>query len=388
VAIFVLGGLLRSVPRGAEGALWGRFARLRTTVDDPDLPDRSEFWSSWRGAVVLLLAFSCIVVSHQLTPPTLILQTIAIYLVLRPAHPWLPVAFIVLEASWLAQAWSFLTANFRLVEVSLDNAVPPELQTSKALPGFATAIWSAPALMASLLLLTVAGLFSAWRARRVGRVLVPALVAAVPVTIVIAQPYGQEVLFRAYLYALPWAAFIISRHLFFADRAEYRLRRRIGVVGAVGLLATLLLPALYSAELISQVTPSDVVTNAWFERDTADGTLILPLTPGYPLRSTENYDDHLPSDADDTGTLVRLPGFAESSDTASGLVAFTKVVCAARTEGGQQVYLALGPFSENYVRLYGTLPLSRYETFVRRLASEPGFTTVLTEGRSKLIRCG
>ena len=386
VALFVLGGLLRSVPPGAAGARWGRHAVLRESSHDADVPECSRFWSSGWGTLVLVLAFGYIVVSHQLTAPTLILQTIVVCLVLRPASPWLPVVFILMEAAWLAQAWSFLTSNFRLLDVSVDNAAPPELQTAAALPGFAVAVWAAPALMATMFLLTVAAMVLALLRRRVEPILVPALVAAVPALVIVLQPYGQEAVFRVYLYALPWAAVIIAGQ-FLTGRVRQGLDLRAVATSLTPLLATLLLLAVYSSELISRVAPSDVAANAWFERQTPDDSLVLPLTPGYPLRSTADYDQHLPSDADEAGTLVRLPGFAESAGSPSELIEFTRAICTARAQSGSDIYLAVGPYSENYVRLYGTVPLERYQAYVDLLLTDPGFKLAFIEGESMAFLC-
>jgi hypothetical protein len=131
--------------------------------------------------------------------------------------------------------------------------------------------------------------------------------------------------------------------------------------------------------------PSDVAANAWFETETVDGSLVLPLSPGYPSRSTADYDEHLASGADEGGTLVRLPGFKESSGSAEEMLSFTRTVCAARTQGGVETYLAVGPFSRQYVRLYGVVPTERYEEYLALL--DTTFPRVFSSGESTAYRC-
>ncbi len=114
----------------------------------------------------------------------------------------------------------------------------------------------------------------------------------------------------------------------------------------------------------------------------------MPFSPGYPLRSTGRYDEHLPSDAEEAGTLVRLPGFAESSGSVEDMLAFTRTICTARAQGGTQIYLALGPYSENYIRLYGTIPPERYEAYVDLLVADPGFSPEFVDEESMTLRCG
>ncbi|MDQ3096243.1 MAG: hypothetical protein M3Q82_09895, partial [Actinomycetota bacterium] len=148
----------------------------------------------------------------------------------------------------------------------------------------------------------------------------------------------------------------------------------------------LLLTAVYSAELTARVAPSDVAANAWFEGQTAEGSLVLPLSPGYPLRSTVDYDEHLASGAEEGGTLFRLPGFDESSSSAEDMLSFTQTVCEARSQGGRETYLAVGPFSQRYVQLYGTVPTDRYDKYVALL--DATFPTMYSLGGSTAYRCG
>ncbi len=383
-SLFVLGALLRTVPRGLAGARWELHSRWWRTSLDERAPTISAFWSSWAGTLLIVLVFAYIVVSHQLTPPTLILQTLVVCLFLRPARPWLPVLFIIIEAAWLTQAWSFLTANFRLFDVDVDNAAPPQLDTAAALPGFAVAVWAAPVFMVCMFLLTAAALMRALRRGRLAPLLVPALVALAPGLVLIAQPYGNEAIFRVYLYALPWAATIIATQ--FVDERTHGAHRPVAAGAGVVVLAALLLTAVYSAELTARVAPSDVAANAWFEGQTAEGSLVLPLSPGYPLRSTADYDEHLASGADEGGTLFRLPGFDESSSSAEDMLSFTQTVCEARSQGGRKTYLAVGPFSQRYVQLYGTVPTDRYDKYVALL--DATFPTMYSLGGSTAYRCG
>ena len=104
---------------------------------------------------------------------------------------------------------------------------PPQTAVSHPLAGYSLALWAAPLVMVVLALLAAwAAAVAVFRRRRAARMLVPMGLAGVPLVMVLGQPYGNEGIFRAYLFALPFLAFVVALHLFDELPRWTRGRRR------------------------------------------------------------------------------------------------------------------------------------------------------------------
>jgi hypothetical protein len=386
VALFVLGGILRSVPPGREGFRFARLTARFPVAPDVDVPRYRHFWRSRGGAAALILCFGYVAVSHPLSPLLLLAQSAMVYILLRPARPWLPLVFLAVEVAWLVQAWPFLNSTYDLFDFGLHNVTPPQVAVTEPLPGYPTALWAAPVLMAVLALLTVWGAVGAalWRGHA-ARVLVPLALAAVPLVLVLGQPYGNEGIFRAYLFALPWMAFVIALQVFDEQHA-WTPERRLFAWLAVVVVAVLALPANFAGEMSYRVAASDVAADVWFEQETPDGSVLLPFASSYPLRTTGDYPEHLPRATEGVEGLTDLPGFSAAAVDETTLVEFTRDACDTRAGTGP-VYVALGPAAEDNVRLFGTMRLYTYRAFERALADSPEFTEVYREGGTVLYQC-
>ena len=389
LSLLVIGGLLRSVPAGTAGLRWKRLARAgeRRAEMPGDVPAPSRFWRSRWGALVLTLLFAAIAVSHQMSPVIVIVQSVVIAVLLRPAHPWLPVVFVLVEIAWLAQAWTFLNANFDLFSFGgADNIAPPTVDTSDALPGQAVVLWAAPLLMLTVGLLAGISVLLGILRMEASRVLVPALIGGVPLGLILGQPYGQEAIFRLYLFGLPWAVLLIARWLF-ADRVRSRVRRGVAAVLAAFVMAGLLPPALYGSELIAWQSTSDVAIGRWFERSTPGGSVLISLTPSFPLRSTESYVAHLyAGDGDNPDSLAARPAFPDAADDPDELLEVARTACFIGTDD-TPVHIAVGPSSQRFLSLYGLMSAEEYDDFVAALEASPDFTLEQQVDNSLVFRC-
>ncbi|MFD2091536.1 hypothetical protein [Blastococcus deserti] len=386
VALFVLGGLLRSVPPGIEGMRFARLAERFPTAADDDLPRPSRFWRSRWGAVVMVVGFVYVVVSHPLSPMLLLAQSTVVCVLLRPARPWLPVVFLAIEEAWLLQAWPFLHSTYDLFDFGFHNVAPPTVPISDPLEDYETALWGARLLMVMVALLTVWGVLAAvaWRGRA-GRMVVPLGMVAVPLALVLGQPYGNEGIFRAYLFALPWLAFVIALQLF-DGKPAWTPERRLLATLAGAVMALLALPANFASELSYSVAASDVAAGEWFEEETPEGSVLLPFAFSFPVWSTADYPHHLPRAREGLEGIAAQPGFPEAATDETRLLAFTRDLCAQQPGTGP-VYVAVGPSADDHVRLFGVAKLYVYRAYVHALETDPAFTPVFAEGQTRLFRC-
>jgi hypothetical protein len=223
------------------------------------------------------------------------------------------------------------------------------------------------------------------RPGRMARLVAPAVLVGVPLVMVLGQPYGNEGIFRAYLFALPWLAYLIASR-FFADDRRWTPGRRLLAVPLLALVAVLALPSNFAGEMSYRVSASDVSAAVWFEEHTPAGSVLLPFTSAYPWRATAEYADHLPDPTQAVVGLTELPGFAEAAEDQMDLVEFTEQACDSR-EGDGPVFVAIGPSAEDDVRLFGRMRLYTYRAFERAIAVDPDLTEVFRDGDSALFRC-
>jgi GT2 family glycosyltransferase len=250
----------------------------------PGAPKR---WLMVACLVPLLVAIAS---SHQLTPLMLV-GALAILAVCRQLRPrTLPVVMTVITVGWIAYAGrSWLLANRSQLLAGLGN---PWANTSAHLVGVAPVPfdqilvdWGARAASAAMGILAVAGFWRYWRrhdkpARRSW--LRVALLALAAVPVVAANSYGGEIIFRSYLFALPFLA-IAAAAAFFPDPAA----GRSAVTGAA-LLVTLLAQLIgfslgnYGDEAMNYFTPREVAASQWLYRTAPAGSQLVGATANFP----------------------------------------------------------------------------------------------------------
>jgi hypothetical protein len=177
-------------------------------------------------ACTLLLAG--MVPSHQLTPFAALLMVTALVLLRRTTARLLPLIAVVLIAGWLSfQAVEFLSGNLQELLAEAFN-----LEGSLGANVGQRVSGSAEHLAIVYLRITVAG--ALWALATVGIVRMlrhgraapsHAVLALLPLALVPLQPYGGEVLLRAYLFALPFVAVLVAWALFPGRGTSWSWRR-------------------------------------------------------------------------------------------------------------------------------------------------------------------
>jgi len=378
-ALFVIGAFLRLIALG--------HGRPRTSVPwFAELQRPSAFWGRPSSLVLVTVAFEFVVVSHQFTPIAILVQMAALAVVFLLRRPWLLVLFGVLTLLWLIHAYPYISSHFSIFDFSgYANLAPPEV-LAPALPGSVFMAHDVPRLLVAfhaLATLVAAGL-SIRRTRSVRNLVLPGLLAASPVLIVVVQPYGQEGIYRFYLFAIPWCCLVIARELFVLSRTRWRVW--VGVAAVLAIVGSLAPLALYRNELVNYVYPQDVATDQWFEVNTPTRSELLLLVPAFPARSTGSYPRHIVLDDPLSPALLHdVPGFTGSANSGADLLAFTKEY-VDRQKLDHDVYLSIGPTQFAYARLYGLVGAEAYQDYLDRLRADPAFRLAYQNGDSYLFK--
>lgn len=385
LSLLVIGMLLRRAGGPGEVTAW-RPASRPGRGSDPRWSGRR----GWRGVLWLLLfnaLFAVIVVTHQLTPISTLIQLGVLVVLLRFRDLWLIPGLVALEGLWIWHAYPFISAHYVLFGgASADNIRPPADALPAVLPGSAL-IADVPHLITALVAVGTVGAVAvlARRERSVRSSLIPLALAAAPAALLVVQPYGQEGILRVYLYALPWLCLIISKALVGGPSDRRGPAGRLGLVAVLAVLGAIAVPETFGFELINHVPRSDVDTEDWFDVSTPPGSVLVHLVPDYPDRASAHYDAHFVPNNPDGPVLQDDPGFVAAARSAVALEAFAVAQLAARPAASPS-YLAIGPTQTAYLRLYGLTDATRYPRFVRRLEHDPRLTLVRRDGPSMIFR--
>ncbi|MEU4064275.1 glycosyltransferase [Streptomyces wedmorensis] len=344
----------------------------------PDPRRRGGWPPALLAAVVVLVA--AVVVSHPLTPLMLISALVVLSLPRRNRSVTLPLlaATVVLTAIWDA------TVARSYISVHIDNLTQSLVQPDRnvtaglaplgdAATGQVLLSWIDRGLSATVVVLAVAGFVVRRWTRRTG---LP-LLAVAPIPLLAVNAYGGEMLFRAYLFALPAAAFLVAALLLPSDARRYAPRTL--VVYPVVFLALLggLVFGYYGKEAVNHFTPGEVAAARYVTEHAPPDSTIIMLTSDVPGIDMD-YDLHprielAYQDPEDTRRLV--------DDPVAGVTTFAYGATEERP-----AYLVLSRAQDMNGYLTGSLPADTSERLRSALPNAPGFTRVYADEDAVVYR--
>jgi hypothetical protein len=242
--------------------------------------------------VFLLLVIATIVASHQLTPLMVIITLTVVALFGASRTLWLAIAGAAMTIAWIGgpamsyvrrEAPGFLDG----VGSPSDTASASLLDTERVSLGQVAVVIGDRFLVQAMIVLALVGIASRLlRRRSVG--LLGALLCAPAVLAV--TDYEGEVLFRVYLFAIPWlalaAAYAVSA-VFDGQPAWFAYAARTTIAGVllVGFLF-----AYLGKEAANYFTPEEVAVTTWLYDRAPPNTLLVEGSRNYP-GSSRNYEN-------------------------------------------------------------------------------------------------
>ncbi|KOG22173.1 MULTISPECIES: hypothetical protein [Streptomyces] len=354
------------------------FRQLPTSALPRPDPRRRDGWppALLAGVVVLVAA---IVVSHPLTPLMLISALVALSLPRRNRRVVLPVlaAAVVLTALWDATvARSYISVHIQNLVQSLvqpdENVASGLAATGNAAPGQILLSAVDRGLSAVVVVLAVAAFVVRRWTRRTG---LP-LLAVAPLPLLAVNAYGGEMLFRAYLFALPAAAFLVAALLLPPTTRHHPVRTLAVYPLFLALLGGLVF-GYYGKEAVNRFTPGEVAAARYVTDHAPPGSRIVTLTSDVPGLD-RYYEQHrriqlAHQSPKDTERLVRHP--------LAGVSAFLY----GSTEE-QPSYIVLSRAQDMNGYLTGALPADTSRHLRSAMANAPGFTLVYADENATVYR--
>ncbi len=265
--------------------------------------------------VLLSLA---IVSSHQVTPFMLV-SALAILVVLRVVRGW----WLPVSAAGLLVGWT-VTVGGPIVHVELSslledvfkpiaNAEETFEKASTVRPEQVLIIWAGRGMILLMAVLALVGAVRLWRRGRLD--LSPVILAAVPVLLPVATPFGGEAVFRVYLFMLPGLSLLAAGALAPTPRASEVVRsdadlrvaaspgvtaepdgqRRsqlVNMVATAGIALVLLssfMLAHFGKDRVYTFTDDEAAASLWVAENSPPGSLLVEGSRNYP-GWFRNYD--------------------------------------------------------------------------------------------------
>ncbi|KUL74156.1 MULTISPECIES: hypothetical protein [unclassified Streptomyces] len=324
-------------------------------------------WPVGRLAAVVLIQ-AAIICSHPLTPLMLVTALAALSIPRRNRRVALPVLG---SATLLTVLWDTTVARpyvFGHIGEFVNALTEPDSNVASGLaalgdaaPGQILVSWIDRGLSAAVFLLAAVAFAARPWTRRTG---MPLLVLA-PLPVLAANAYGGEMIFRAFLFALPAAAFMVAALLFRWDR---RPRLRALAVWPV-LLAMVggLLFGYYGKESANRFTEDEVAAARFITATTPPGSLIVTLTSDVPGLDT-NYDLHprIQLNEQDTADMRRV-----ADNPLRGLEPFIEGATVR-----EPAYILLSRAQEAELYLTGALPADTVRRLTGQMSETWGFVPV------------
>lgn len=248
------------------------------------------------AGAILLVVIAAVAVTHQLTPAMMIAMLIGLTLIGGLHAKWPLIAALAITGLWLftfarpfvADYLPRIIADLGNLGGRVDDGLIDynHVDTSQRYVSLATRGLTAAVLgLAGFGFLRQFRGLGAWRQALV--------LGATPLLLVVASSYGDEIVFRAYLFVLPIAA-LFAASLWFPPRSEPPGRIVMASLAAVLIgLSFASLVAMHGND-IQQIFVEDEVAAATLMYNTAPpGSGVIQLTNSYPtkFKNYENLDE-------------------------------------------------------------------------------------------------
>ncbi len=312
---------------------------------------------------IVLLLMLAIVSSHQLTP-FMLLSALTLLVLIRQVRPvWLPLALAGLTGAWIyLMATQFLGQNLYWIVESIgrpaSNTQTTFVDLSQAGPEQRLVLLADRGLTACLGILAIAG---AVRLRRAAApIRVSAVLAISPLPLLAMNSYGGEMLFRIYLFALPFCALLAAGFVYSPRPARWSLPVALICVLAIAAAFTL---AYYGKERANRFTPDEVAASTWLYAHAPRDSLVVAATANFPWAFT-HYEDYRYE------FLENLPPNRKPLAASAPLTAIEEV---AGPPSRTAVYVVLTKSQQVSVRYTGVLPANAVPRLDDVLAGTKGY---------------
>jgi glycosyltransferase involved in cell wall biosynthesis len=343
-------------------------------LDGPELSARDRRLLIGVAVVPMMAA---IVPTHQLTPLMLVSALVVLTVFCRQRVATLAMLMIgftlgwdlLLAGPWIAQNLSgigaslgTLGANANSGFINLAGASKGQVVVAQVDRMHSAAIW------------TLAILGFARRFRRRRELALP-LLAVAPMPMILANDYGGEMIFRLYLFGLPFAAFYAAACFFPRETAGRSWWARLALPAVVLLLVPGFIFSYYGKEEDNHFSPAEVQAARFVYGVAPRGSLIVGATSDFPWGFT-NYEFY-----DYERFALEDPHYRRAV-LANPIGTFTDMMALQQHH---HAYLLLTRSQSFDVEMTGIMPPGSLTRIEQTLTHSPGFTVIYRNADAVVI---
>jgi hypothetical protein len=283
--------------------------------------------------VILITIFAFVVFSHPLTPFFVLASVAALVFFRRCAPFWLPILMAIMTGAWIiVMAQPFLAGHLSWVTGGFGNIFNAfSANVSERVAGSPEHTFIAKMRLVMTFFIWGLACVGAVRRLRKGHHDVSyVLLAIAPFPLLVAQPYGGEMLLRIYLFALPPVTFFAAS-IFFPTLSSGRSRWTTVLIA--GICITLLggfLFSRYGNERQDYMTNAEVTGVHYLYSIARPGSIFIEGSDGTPwqLQDFEKYDTYSLTEklyhAVATSDVSAIVQFIESKKYTNAYLIFTR----------------------------------------------------------------
>jgi hypothetical protein len=244
--------------------------------------------------LLLILLFAIIIFSHQLTPFMTIIAVTTLVILQRCTTRTLPLLMIVLEVIWLGYgAVAFMGSNIAGIVASvgqiLNNVDSNLVNLSQVSSGQRFVAVMGRGLTIFLWGLAFLGSIRRLRHSYWNWDLPYIFLALIPFTLLIGNSYGGEIVFRVYLFALPFMAFFAAALLYPSPISGTSWRTMVMTMLISSMMLTGFSFAHYGKDQQYYLTQNEVDATRYLSTVAPSGSLLIVATQNFPAQF-HNYE--------------------------------------------------------------------------------------------------
>lgn len=326
------------------------------------------------SALVALVLFSALVISHQLTPFWVIGSAIALTVIGRLQWYW-SVALIAIAAAQVllhldyAESYGIFSGTDVIANATSTAGAASgsrELDVHALTNRVAClTLWGSAALLSARLLAR-----DGWGRWRRTPMAAATVIAFSPFGILLGQSYGGEAIVRVFLYSIPGCAVILGWGL--ARGLRGSLAPRLVAAATVIVVAASAGHAYFSTWYHYAVTPAEYEASVALSDDVPGFAYLAPLSPYWPTLAGAGYAERMRADP-----LFDAPLHAQGSGLASpDYLDGLEESLAVRNH---PTYVLIGPRMDAYAAYRGIAPAGTVESIRAALRDRAGWDVVIDE---------
>jgi hypothetical protein len=344
-------------------------------------------------ALLLLLVGVTLAPTHELTP-YLAGGALFILAVFGQAPLWAFVPITLPALAWVGVVHKVVGANFNFAQLfDLTNLQPPTTYATPGLERLPIVGYQSHTLLLALLLLVALGAIGFFTNIRSRAAWAYALCPIVGIGLILINPYGNEGIFRATVFAIPWMATLAVM----TPRPRRRLRvlarpmvLTTGIAIVCGVLTITFVVAAYAMDATNVLPRSGVKVVDYLQRQPRDGAVVLTLgtdvTPVYSSVVGGTFNTLTWSQMLTTSDAMVTPNPTSFTLTQMTDLFGAEAVQDTGASHTSPLYVVWSRLSMYYAQEYGLASPTQMLAWLRLLRQSPNWQQVIADDGTYLFK--